>query len=343
MPGKRDAGMTYLRILWPLAVAASLAACSGNLGGGQSTLPGTMQPGSGTNVQSVTAPTPTASPQSASNIATVGDSTAPQPLPEVMGWTGTIAFSKPIPAPSPSPNAKSTPAASTAVPGTPVSVGITAGVVEPSDAPRFGSSGKRAGAAAPKGLFFISLLSTADVTLGEYPKIAVDVPPDVAAKYHEQVFALALYDPESSAKVYRLAVAERDVTASAVSQPAATATPSPTPSPGEAANAAAALTPPPVGGGVGANVLPPDHVAFLGTAASLTLKSNRPVVFAVYAAPAPAPSPSGSAVPSGAASSQATTSPAASPESGVHASTTSTLPTPAAQASPAPRSSPSAL
>jgi hypothetical protein len=330
--------MTYVRVLWPLVFGAALAACSGNLGGGQSTLPGAPQgTTNGASIQQVTPPTPTASPVSASNVATVGNTAGAQPLPAVMGWGGSITFPEPSAAPTPSPNAKSSPAAATAPLSSAVSVGVTAAVVEPSDAPHFSprGSGKHADPAALKGLFYISLLSTADVTLGEYPKIAVDVPRATAAKYRDATYGLALYDPESKEKAYRLAVADRDLTSPPPGSSPATPAPTPTLTPMPSSSAGpfgmpnGTITPPPVGLGldVGA-ALPPERIAFLGTAASLTLKANTPVVFAFYVVP-PQPSPKPSATGTSAAASP---SPPASPAPGTSSSPStapSSAPTPA--------------
>jgi hypothetical protein len=334
-PGKGEREMSYSRILGLLAGAAWLAACSGNIGGGQSTLPGAAPSGL-SGVQGFSQPTPTPTPVSASNVATIGDTVAAQPLPAVMGWSGSIAFAKPIPGPSPSPNASATPA-EPGPSGGPVTIGITAAVVEPSEAPRFrdaagagSGSGKHASGAA-KGLLFISLLSTADVTLGEYPKITVEMPRDVAAKYRDRPFALALFDPGTKAKSYVLDVAQRDMSSPAPgSLPVATPTPTPAATPtatpgGMMPMGMSAFTPPPIGGGVAGAGLPPEHVAFLGTAATLTLKANRAVVFAVYAAPAPSPSPSPLRSPLASPSpvrSPASPSPAPSPSPGASASPT---------------------
>jgi hypothetical protein len=303
---------------------AGLAACSGNLGGGQSTLPGGPMGSNNSNVQQITPPaTPT--PVSASNVASLGDTVAPQALPTVMGYGGSIAFPKPIPAPSPSPNSKATVAPSDDAPAGPISVGVTAAVVEPSDAPHFNPASAKKHAkhdpAAPTPLLFISLLATADVTLGQYPSIAVNVPRDIYAKHRGDTFGLALYDPEQKGKVYQLAVALRDLSSPPPgSQPTVppTAAPSPTPTPTATpfGNFQTSFTPPPVGSGLGSSgtTLPPERVAFQTTAAILSLKADRPVVFALYAlAPQPSPSPSPSVGPSPAASGSPSPSPSPSP------------------------------
>jgi hypothetical protein len=298
--------MTFTRVFWPLVFAAALAACSGNIGGGQSTLPGTLQ--NGTNPQQIGQVQATATPVSASNVATVGDNVAPQPLPAIAGWGGSIAFPKPTSSASASPNPKASAAAAEAAPGTSISVGITASVVEPSDAPHLGrAAGKRHAkhdSSSPTGLLYLSLLATSDVAFNEYPEIVVDVPREIAAQHREELFALALYDPEQKDKAYRLAVAERDLS-SPGPEMAASAAPSPTAAATMLFNAPGgppAFTPPPVGTGLDSASLPPERVAFKPTAATLTLRANRPVVFALYAiAPAPSPSPSPSPKPASSA------------------------------------------
>jgi hypothetical protein len=160
-------------------------------------------------------------------------------------------------------------------------------------------------------------LATADVTLAEYPKIAVEVPRDIAAKHRDDTFALALYDPEQKDKAYRLDVAERDLSSpspGSIPSPAATPVPTPqaTPPLFGMPNGAIAFTPPPVGAGLGASSLPPEYIAFKGTAQALTLKANRPIIFAFYAAP-PEPSPSPSPSPSAGAPSPSGSAGAVSP------------------------------
>jgi hypothetical protein len=296
--------MIFARVSLPFFFLVVLAACSGNIGGGQSTLPGA--PPNGTNVQQIAQAVATPTPNSASNVATLGDTIAPQPLPQVMGFGGSITFPHPTASPSAAPNAKSTAAPADGSALTSTSVGITASTVEPSDAPPFGgNSAKRHAKHDPNAvtpLLFITLLATADVTLGAYPKIAVDIPREIASKHRDDTFALALFDPETKEKTYRLAVAERDLTSPPPGtypspSPTPAATPAPTATPFGINNGPMSFTPPPVGTGIGSSGLPPENVAFTATAATLILKANRPVVFALYAVP-PQPSPSPSPVTS---------------------------------------------
>ncbi len=333
--------MTLARFLGPVVVLAVLSACSGNLGGGQSTLPGGPQPGS--NVQQLQPPVATATPVSASNVATFGaDAAEPQALPTVLGWGGSITFPKPAPVPSGSPNAKGSPAPSASSAANSVAIGITGSVVEPSEAPHLNPawSKRRTKPSGPNGLFFVTLLATSDVTLAAYPKIAFDVPRDIMAQHRSDTFALALFDPEQSEKAYKLAVAERDLSSPlpmAVS-PTPVPTPSTTPTgvPG-LGNGSGMLTPPPVGSGLGsAGSLPPQRIAFAGTEAALNLKANRPLVFALYAlAPTPTPTPSPTPHPSATGSAHPSPLPSGSP-----GTATSAQPA-AAPASPQPSPTPS--
>jgi hypothetical protein len=177
-------------------------------------------------------------------------------------------------------------------------------VVQPPDAPHFGAKGRsKHDPATLTALFFISLLSTADITLTQYPKIAIDVPRDIAAKHRDDTLALALYDPGQKDSAYRLAVADRDLSSPLPgSMPSPNATPFPTPVPTpygpQGMAPGGVLTPPPVGTGLNSAALPPEYVAFQATPATLRLVANRPVVFALYAVPAPpSPTPSASASP----------------------------------------------
>lgn len=308
--------MKYARIGASLAFAAALAACSGNIGGGQSSLPGGPAP-----LSQIAAPVPTSSPVSASNIASVGaDSTAPQPLPTVAGYGGTIAFPKPVPE-TPNPKAKATATPS----GGPLAVGVTSAIVEPTDAPKFNPVAEsrrhkiignhKEDPTAPKALLYITLLATGDVTFDEYPRIAIDVPRDVVTKYRDGTFGLALFDPADKAKRYRLAVAERDTSVPVATTATAKSTPTPTPTPVRSPSPLpSGMTPGPITTPTPAPAatLPPERITFNGTAAPLFLKENRPVVFALYAIPQPAtpkPAPSESGSPAA----KSTASPVAKP------------------------------
>jgi hypothetical protein len=162
------------------------------------------------------------------------------------------------------------------------------------------------------------------------------VPRDIASKHRDDSYALALYDPEQKDKSYHLGIADRDFSSPLpgtlpTAAPTPRPTPTQTPTPFGAPFGATGFTPPPIGQGLGSNSggLPPEHVAFMGTAATLALKANRPVVFALYAIP-PTPTPSPSPSPKGGAS------PSPSPA----ASGASPSPVPSASASTVPTSKP---
>jgi hypothetical protein len=329
-----------------LALAATLAACSGNIGGGSSTLPGS----GASPISQVAQPTATPTPLQANSIVTYGDPSiaGPQPLPTIAGYGGTIT----LPTPGPSPKGQQ-----------PVAIGITAGIVQPTDAPVFDPAAearrhsfllglKKADQSVPVPLFFISIVATSDVTLHELPKLAIDVPRDIVLKYRKGTFGLALFDPSKKSKHYDLAVAEMDqgasaaVTRSVLASPTPSGPPlaapspsaSPLPSPSFAPSPLPSLrpgqTPPPNTTPVpkATPTLPPARIAFTSTAMELQLVANRPVVFALYAIPVPKPSPSPSAKPTAAAhgSPGASPSPAASGSPSV-----ATSPAPAMSGSPA--------
>jgi hypothetical protein len=299
--------MKLVRTFGAIAMTAALAACSGNLGGGQSTLPGTPQGGS-SNIQQVAQAAPTPTPNSASDVATYGVG-GPQPLPTINGWGGSIAFANAAITATGSPDPKATPPP----PGAnTVSVGLTSSIVEPADSPRFNPAGRhRARAGSPTGLFFITLLATADIELDALPQIAVYVPRDLAAKYRGDTFGLALYDPDTKSKAYRLDVAQRDFSA-------------------PQSGMTGAFTPPPISTPTPAphSLLPPAEIAFIAAPAKLTLHENQPVFFALYVvAPVASPAPSPSASPKRpAASPSPSPSPSASPSPGA---AVSALPSPA--------------
>jgi hypothetical protein len=309
--------MICARILCSLLFAAALAACSENLGGG-STMPGTAA-NNGVPLQQVT-PVPGATatpiPVSASNVATIGDNVDPQALPNVMGWGGSIAFLKAMSSTSPVSNPKRSQASDTTSPNS-ISIGITTSVVEPSDTPHFNLTSSKRHAkheSRPTALLFISVMATSDLALAKYPKIALDVPHDIVIKHRNDTFALALFDPEQKVRAYRLAIAERDLSSPAPGSrptpiPTSTPTPVPTASPtttpfGTSLTLPQMTTPKPV------STLPPEYVAFQATAATLMLKADRPVVFALYAiTPYATPSPSPEVSPGGSPTSAAKSTP----------------------------------
>lgn len=302
-----------------IVTGAGLAACGGNFGAGTSAPGGLLPSGPLSGIGASPSPTPNA----ASDIVTYGDSDTFQPLPQVAGYGGAIAFEVPSPRPS---GFQSIP------------VGVTLTIAPPTDAPDLnlatpGKQGKKRERPA-RALAFIALLATRDISLSTFPRIAVDVPRDVVTTYREDEINLALYNSGEKDKVYRLAVVAHDTgSPPPLPTPGKTAPPPPTPipvtlgspgaSPAPSGSPAGALTPPPAGSpapGTSASpgaspgpsvspTLPPQRILFASSANPLKLTANKSVVFAVYAIPiaTPSPTPSGSA---GAASPAASGSPA---------------------------------
>ena len=328
-------------------LGAAAAACSGSFGSGTG-MPSVMQsPSFGGST------TPSPQPSAVSSILTYGESANFQPLSEVGGYSGSIAFPKaPEPTAAPSPKGKATPAPAT----TPVSIaiGATLSVVKPQDGPDLnfesGKGRKRKTREAPaRALAYIVLLPTHDAIMSTYPRIELDVPREIASQYRDGEFGLALWNSGEKDSKYRLAVAELDTTATpppyaarplgpnAVASPRVSGSIGPTPAPSATATSTArpfgTTGGSPLPGGTAtptpAPTLPPARLLFAGTATTLKLIANRPAVFALYALPHPAtPAPKASAAGS---------APPAARTSGAPASSA-----PAAESSstPAPKSSP---
>jgi hypothetical protein len=297
-----------------IVAGAALAACSGNFGAG-TTQPGQVIPSGPLNPAS---PTPT--PNSASGIVTYGQSEALQNLPQVAGYGGAIAFSVPSPKPSGFDS---------------VPVGVTVAVVAPTDAPDLNAqvtkghrASRRERPARP--LMYIILLATRDVTLGTFPRLAIDVPRDIVTQYHEDEFGIAFYNSADKAKTYRLGVAAVESTATApaasaapaasgavsasptgsapggTSSPSPGATTSPTPSAAPSVSPGPSgvpgrVAPPPTATPTVAPTLPPQRITFGVAPGPLKLTANKPAVFALYALPVNAsPGPGASVSPAAA-------------------------------------------
>ena len=224
---------------------------------------------------------------------------------------------------------------------------------------------KRSRELPARALAYITLLPTHDATLESYPRIAIDIPREIASQYRDGEFGLALWNSGEKDGKYRLAVAELDTVTTPPPAPvhvasAASANPSPgsaahgptmqplaTSSPGatRTSQPGAASPGPGASGAVipapsAAPTLPPARIVFAGTATPLKLVANRPAVFAVYALPHPSTSAapkaaSGSAAPKAASGSAAPASSAHPAASGSPAAAASGAP-----ASPAPAKSP---
>lgn len=303
-----------------ILLGAALAACSGNFGSGTTPPNGLLPSGNLAGIN----PTPTPTPNSASNIVTYGSSAEFQPLPSAGGYGGAIAF----PVPSPKPSGFSD-----------VAIGATLSLVKPDAAPDLnlatkGKKGRKRERPA-RALAYVTLLPTHDVTLASYPRIAIDVPREIVTVYRVEELGLALYNSASKDGTFKLAVAEVD-----------TATPPPTPTPNPSApppptaipvSASPSPSPSPTASGAGpaprpsgapsgpatpaaptpSPTLPPQRVLFAGTAAELKMTANKPVVFALYALPVATPAPNphasgGSAAPVASGSPPAAAEPLAS-------------------------------
>jgi hypothetical protein len=338
-----------------VVLGAAVASCSGSFGSGT----GLPNAAASPNFGGSPAPTP---PTQSSVIVTYGESTAFQSLTEVGGYSGAIAFPKaPEPTAPPSPKGKPGKNASPEAAPTPVaiSIGATLSIVKPQDGPDINfvsgkGKRKRSRELPARALAYITLLPTHDATLESYPRIALDIPREIASQYRDGEFGLALWNSGEKDSKYRLAVAELDTvstpppvkTVAAVASanpspgttviktmsPLATSTPRPqgaSPSPG-----AVSSNLPGVPGGVpvpsAAPTLPPARIVFGGTAATLKLVANRPAVFALYALPHPSttPVPKASSAPSSSSSHAPAAASSSSPAPG------------AASASPAPSSKP---
>ncbi|MEA2665564.1 MAG: hypothetical protein QOI11_2508 [Candidatus Eremiobacteraeota bacterium] len=340
-----------------VVLGAAAAACSGSFGQGT----GIPQPLGSLAGSGVASPTPPATTSSV--IVTYGDSAAFQNLPEVGGYSGAIALPTAPPpgtataAPAakgrrgkgnPSPEAAPTPES--------IAIGASLSTVKPEDGPDLnfesGKGRKRKTREHPaRALVYVKLLPTHDITLESYPRIALDVPREVASQYRDGEFGLALWNAGEKESRYRLAVAERDsaspppiVRPSSAPRAVATASTTPTPaasgSPGARPSPSGSAVPGALGGPNGplpqaSATLPPQRILFASTAAPLKMVANRPLIFALYALPhpsaTPAPKGAGSAAPAakGSGAPAPAASGAASAGSGV----------PAASVTPAPKAS----
>jgi hypothetical protein len=306
-----------------VVLGAAVASCSGSFGSG-SGLPNTLASPSFGGPSS--APTP---PTQSSVIVTYGESASFQTLPEVGGYSGSIAFPKaPEPTAAPASKAKTSKNGSPEPVAAPtpvaVSIGATLSTVKPQDGPDLnfvsGKGKRRKSREQPaRALAYITLLPTHDATLESYPRIEIDIPREVASQYRDGEFGLALWNSGEKDGKYRLAVAELDTAATPPPlRVASVPTPAAGASPGASAKPGSSIPPslppgtivttprpgtsaPPVGpsgspgpGGVvpsAAPTLPPARLLFSGTATALKLVANRPAVFALYALPHPSTTP----------------------------------------------------
>ena len=249
----------------------------------------------GPNASASASPTPSSS----TVVLTYGESDAFQSLPDVAGYAGAIAFPKAPATAIKEPAAKGSPAPA----ATPVSIaiGATLSVVKPDDGPDLnvlsGKGKKKRSRELPaRAIVYVKLLPTHDATLESYPRIALDIPRELASQYRDGEFGLALWNAASKDGTYRLAVAERDsASPPPIERAAVKATvapsPSPTPAPVASAKSNAAARASAVPSAAPQQTLPPQRIVFAGTSTPLKIAANRPLIFALYALPHPSASP----------------------------------------------------
>lgn len=314
-----------------LVLAGAVAACSGNIGGGASAVPGGPgQPGALASGVAL----PTGTPSSASGVVNVAASAGPQTLPNVGGYTASVAFPQ--------------------TSASPTTMNVVTSLVLPPNVPApfdLGTSSKKKGlfgigkgnksSSLPpyKALLYVSMIPTKTLTFDHLPQFVFGVPETVIASLGDKWdMGLAYLDPSDKAKKFKLAIADRIAvstpaptpTASPTATPTATPTPSPTPSPNPSASRTASPSPSPVPTPAIALVA----VGFANPEMALTLEANKTYVFLLYAIvstpPSAVPSGSGAPAPSAnpSASSAATGAASANPSSSA-SSSSSPVPTPA--------------
>ena len=267
----------------------ALAACSGSIGG-SSAIPGPASSGSTSLTPQQAKAQATGGPASGSGNISIGGSPAPQALPTVANYAGSVFFPAASPAPSPGASAS------------PVSVAVSMAVSVPTGAPDLEEHPKHnlLGKAQPMQgvvhhpLLYITFDATSDVSFPTFPAFAFNVP---SAKITDKtLFGLAFFDPTQKTKAFKLAVASRDLTAAPSPSPSAkSAKPQPTVSGSPVATASPVAT---------------ERVAFDAGTGPFAMKANTTYVFALYSfVPTPSPSPSASA---SASASAASASPASS-------------------------------
>ncbi|HXP92627.1 MAG TPA: hypothetical protein VN905_04095 [Candidatus Binatia bacterium] len=279
-----------------------MAACSGNIGGGASAVPG-GQPGAlGSGI-----PLPTGTPSSASGVVNVAPSAGPQTLPNVGGYTASVAFPQ--------------------TSASPTTMNVVSSLVVPANIPApfdLGTAKRRKGSAPPyKALLYISLIPTKTLTFDHLPQFVFGVPETVIGSLGDKWdLGLGFFDPNDKSKKFKLAIADRIAVAtaaptptpSATPTPTPTQTPSPTPSPNPSASRTASPSPTPIP----TPTITLIAVGFANPEMALTMEANKTYVFILYAIVSSPPSaePSGSSAPAASAnpsgSSAATANPSAS-------------------------------
>ena len=269
-----------------ILAGAALAACSGNFGSGTTPPNGLLAVGQFGRHQS-DADARRRTPRATSS--TYGSLDAFQPLPNVAGYGGAIAF--PVPSPKPSGFAD-------------VAVGATLSIVSPERRARSqprdakGKKGKKRERPA-RALVYLTLLPTHDMTLESYPRIAIDVPRDIVDDLSRE--RIRTRDLQRGHQRHDVPLGRRRTRHARRPPPTPTPNPSappppdrdsgqrsPTPSPSPGASAHRVRRQPPLPSGVTAGpatsgsaasvaspTLPPQRITFAGTAAPLKLTANR--------------------------------------------------------------------
>ena len=192
-----------------LVLAGAVAACSGNIGGGASAVPG-GQPGAlGSGI-----PLPTGTPSSASGVVNVAPSAGPQTLPNVGGYTASVAFPQ--------------------TSASPTTMNVVSSLVLPANIPApfdLSTGGKRhgilgiggKGKSEPppyKALLYISLIPTKTLTFDHLPQFVFGVPETVIGSLGDKWdLGLGFFDPNDKSKKFKLAIADRIAVATAAPTP----------------------------------------------------------------------------------------------------------------------------
>lgn len=318
-----------LRLLGLLVVlAGAVAACSGNIGGGASAVPGGPgQPGALSSALAL----PTGTPSSASGVVNVSATAGPQTLPNVGGYTGSVAFPQ--------------------TSASPTTMNVVSSLVLPANVPApfdlgtaskkhglLGVGGKGKSAASPyKALLYISMVPTKTLTFDHLPQFVFGVPQTVVDSLGDKWdLGLGFFDPSDKTKKFKLAIADRVAVAtsaptptpSATATPSPTPTPSPSPSPNPSASRTASSSPTPLP----TPTIMLVAVGFASPEMALTLEANKTYVFVLYAIvatpPSAAPNAGASASAAPTAASTASSAPSSSAPSSSSSAASSAAPSP---------------
>jgi hypothetical protein len=248
-------------------------------------------------------PLPTGTPSSASGVINIAPSAGPQTLPNVGGYTASVAFPQ--------------------TSASPTTMNVVSSLVLPVNipAPFDLSTPKKKDKPRPyKALLYISMVPTKTVTFDHFPQFVFGVPQSVIDSLGDKWdLGLGFFDPTEKGKKFKLAVADRIAVATAAPTPtpSATATPTPTPTPSAtpSPNPSASRTASPSPTPVPTPTIQLVAVGFGTPEMALTMEANKTYIFILYAIVSTPPS----AEPSGAATSAATSEATTSATSGASA------------------------